>query len=98
MSRNHSPLMRKANTSQWLLVRRVLARTLPCPCPYCGRMVMAGQRWDIDHAIPAAQGGSDHLSNLRAAHRHCNRQAGQAMLNAGPRARARARTLPSREW
>lgn len=29
--------------------------------------------WEIDHSIPRAQGGTDHLNNLYAAHTDCNR-------------------------
>ncbi|MGE3703081.1 MAG: HNH endonuclease [Hyphomicrobiaceae bacterium] len=29
--------------------------------------------WEIDHSIPRAQGGTDHLNNLYAAHTRCNR-------------------------
>jgi len=29
--------------------------------------------WEIDHSIPVARGGTDHLNNLYAAHTTCNR-------------------------
>jgi 5-methylcytosine-specific restriction endonuclease McrA len=32
-----------------------------------------------DHVIPRIQGGSDDISNLRAAHRSCNGRRGQRM-------------------
>jgi 5-methylcytosine-specific restriction endonuclease McrA len=29
---------------------------------------------EVDHVVPKAQGGTDERSNLRAAHRSCNRR------------------------
>jgi len=29
--------------------------------------------WEIDHSVPRAQGGTDHLNNLFPAHTSCNR-------------------------
>lgn len=29
--------------------------------------------WEIDHSVPRARGGTDHLNNLYAAHTVCNR-------------------------
>lgn len=40
--------------------------------------------WEIDHSIPRAQGGTDHLNNLYAAHTDCNR-AKQARSSASVR-------------
>jgi 5-methylcytosine-specific restriction endonuclease McrA len=34
-----------------------------------------------DHVIPRAFGGSDHISNLAAAHRSCNGRKGATMPN-----------------
>jgi hypothetical protein len=38
--------------------------------------------WEIDHALPSALGGSDHLSNLRALHCKTNRSLGGLLGNA----------------
>ena len=40
--------------------------------------------WEIDHSIPKAKGGTDHLNNLFAAHTTCNR-AKQARSSASVR-------------
>jgi len=40
--------------------------------------------WEIDHSIPVAKGGTDHLNNLYAAHTSCNR-AKQARSSASVR-------------
>jgi hypothetical protein len=40
--------------------------------------------WEIDHSIPRARGGTDHLNNLYPAHTSCNR-CKQHRSNAGVR-------------
>jgi 5-methylcytosine-specific restriction endonuclease McrA len=30
--------------------------------------------WEVDHSVPLARGGTDHLNNLLAAHTSCNRR------------------------
>lgn len=50
-------------------------------CHLCGESMAfvnygnhgARRAWEIDHSIPRARGGSDHLNNLYAAHTRCNR-------------------------
>lgn len=32
--------------------------------------------WEVDHSIPRAKGGTDHLNNLWPAHTSCNRSKG----------------------
>ena len=48
--------------------------------------------WEIDHSVPKAQGGTDHMNNLYAAHTVCNR-AKQARSSASVR-RENGRTRP----
>jgi 5-methylcytosine-specific restriction endonuclease McrA len=91
-------------TAQWFRnsrkVRGILTPRIAAgsyvPCVNCGRAVQPGQRWDVGHIIDAAKGGSDDLSNLGAAHRHCNRSAGgHAGAVVTNRASRRARRLPT---
>jgi 5-methylcytosine-specific restriction endonuclease McrA len=45
-------------------------------CWLCGKAIVEGQRWDIDHVMPRSQGGTDDMRNLRPAHARCNRSRG----------------------
>ena len=57
----------------------LLARWVRDPetrCYYCGLRAKTDDPWETDHIIPVVQGGNDHISNLRPAHRSCNRAAG----------------------
>jgi hypothetical protein len=71
--------------------RTVYNRTSGCchlchgPLSYCnyGNHGACGA-WEIDHSVPRAQGGTDHLNNLYAAHTSCNR-AKQARSSASVR-------------
>ena len=45
-------------------------------CHLCGERARISDPWEPDHFLPVADGGGDHLSNLRPAHRSCNRAAG----------------------
>lgn len=42
-------------------------------CHVCGQGYDRNDPWEIDHDVPVARGGTDHLSNLRLCHRSCNR-------------------------
>lgn len=53
-------------------------------CAVCGDPCLYGKRYrnspdylTIDHANPKAFGGSNHLENLRPAHRRCNAMLGR---------------------
>lgn len=60
--------------------RARLGALLPLVCPRCGLPVMEGMLWDVDHLVPLALGGSvDDPNNQTAAHRACNRRAGQEL-------------------
>ena len=41
-------------------------------CHLCGGRITAGERWDVEHVIPLAQGGADEGDNLRPAHTKCH--------------------------
>ena len=45
-------------------------------CAECFGLRRVSDPWEPDHIVPVAQGGTDHLSNLRPLHRSCNRKAG----------------------
>jgi hypothetical protein len=73
-------------SSEWVKVRnkirpilqaRINAGGLPCVnrCQM-GGLVFPGQTWDVAHIIDVAKGGTDHPSNLGAAHVRCNRSDG----------------------
>jgi RNA-directed DNA polymerase len=41
-------------------------------CPRCGLLFKSGDVWEVDHATPRSQGGSDGYGNLQALHKHCH--------------------------
>lgn len=43
-------------------------------CPFCGH-AMPADDMTLEHFVPLATGGSNHLSNLLAAHEDCNKRA-----------------------
>lgn len=47
-------------------------------CHVCDGGFRVTDPWEIDHDIPLAQGGTNHLRNLRLCHRSCNRDKGAA--------------------
>lgn len=60
---------RERDRDEWLLLwRRIIARDGK-RCWYCKRRQFT---LTLDHVVPKARGGSDHLSNLRAACVECN--------------------------
>ena len=97
MSQHHrSPEWHRARRAVRTILTPRIARGEHVPCVNCGRPVLPGQRWDVGHLIDADKGGTVSLSNLGAAHRHCNRsdggRAGAIKTNQQSR---RARRLPS---
>jgi 5-methylcytosine-specific restriction endonuclease McrA len=55
----------------WLLLR--IAERDHWICHICGQGYIPGDSWEVDHDIPRAKGGTNHIWNLRLAHRRCNR-------------------------
>lgn len=43
-------------------------------CHLCEQRIQAGQKWDADHIIPLALGGSDGESYMAPAHKACHAQ------------------------
>lgn len=95
-SRHSSPeYVRAARQVRMILTPRIAAGS-PVACVDCGRLVQAGQLWDVAHRVALSAGGGNSLSNMGASHRTCNRQAGGRLgarrTNAASR---RARRLPT---
>lgn len=59
-------------------------------CFYCGRYV-AGYKSTLEHLVPRAHGGPNHLSNYALAHKECNAAAGA--LSVVEKVRLREKTL-----
>jgi 5-methylcytosine-specific restriction endonuclease McrA len=61
--------------------KAAVARQLPIPCSLCGGPIthLGHDRWSLtfDHIVPVSLGGTNELSNLRAAHKHCNSSRGR---------------------
>ena len=49
-----------------------LLKTQKGQCPHCGLYFKSGDLLETDHAIPAALGGKDDISNKWVYHRHCH--------------------------
>lgn len=47
-------------------------------CHVCGQPQRIHDPWEVDHDIALSRGGTNHESNLRLAHRSCNRDKGFA--------------------
>jgi 5-methylcytosine-specific restriction endonuclease McrA len=80
-----SSLTARGSTRKWREIRRLVLIRDRGICWLDG---LPGAN-SVDHVVPRELGGTDSLSNLRAAHLHCNSSRG---VNApsGP--------SPSREW
>ncbi|MFC8531389.1 HNH endonuclease [Nocardia sp. NPDC057227] len=74
------------NTTTQNRHRAYLRRSRP-PCHLCGGEIDYSLHWRdplsfvVDHVIPLARGGEDTRENTRAAHRHCNRQKSDKLLD-----------------
>lgn len=67
--------------NQWKGSRRGRAIVAPLVaagvgCCRCGRPILPGQKWDVDHILPRALGGGEDATNYGAAHAACNRAEG----------------------
>lgn len=62
--------LRKGSTREWRKTRARILKASPT-CAYCGEPAT-----EIDHLVPVAKGGTDHLDNLVSACRSCNRSKG----------------------
>jgi 5-methylcytosine-specific restriction endonuclease McrA len=62
--------------------KRLRVRRVPVYCGICGGEIDKKLKaphpgsWSLDHKLPKSLGGSDHVSNLQAAHLGCNRTKG----------------------
>ncbi len=43
-----------------------------CYCYLCGRPILPGQEWNLDHVWPYSKGGPTTPDNLRPVHYDCN--------------------------
>jgi 5-methylcytosine-specific restriction endonuclease McrA len=55
----------------WLLLR--IAQRDHWTCHICQQGWLPDDPWQIDHDTPLAKGGTNHVRNLRLAHKSCNR-------------------------
>jgi 5-methylcytosine-specific restriction endonuclease McrA len=42
-------------------------------CHICGRKILVGEAWELEHRVPLALGGPDDESNVHPAHVTCHR-------------------------
>ena len=69
----HPKAKRPGSTWQWRKVRQQVLTRDGGVCHICGGMGANS----ADHVIPHSEGGTDHPSNLRAAHLSCNSSRGK---------------------
>lgn len=60
----------------WVVLR--IAERDKWTCHVDGLGYMPNDPWEIDHNIALSKGGTNHVSNLRLAHRSCNRDKASA--------------------
>jgi 5-methylcytosine-specific restriction endonuclease McrA len=61
---------------QWAMFR--IAQRDGWRCHVCDGEYRTDDPWEIDHDTPLANGGTNHVRNMRLAHRSCNRDKGVA--------------------
>jgi 5-methylcytosine-specific restriction endonuclease McrA len=61
---------------QWAMFR--IAQRDGWRCHVCGAGYRTDDPWQIDHRIALANGGTNHINNLRLAHKSCNEGKGIA--------------------
>ena len=74
-------------------------------CHLCGRTIAFSNygdhgtsgAWEVDHSIPFAKGGTDHLNNLLPAHTFCNRSKQDGSSRSSRRDNGRTRAPMSAE-
>jgi len=76
------------NHRAWAALRVAYARSLPCACWRCGRMIEVGDEWHLGHVTDRALGGSD--ARLAPEHAACSRSAGARLGVVIARMRLRA--------
>lgn len=74
----------------WERVRQRVLRTKGTICALCGEPGADS----VDHDVPVARGGSNHIDNLVPAHAVCNQRKGNRTLDEWRVAQAGATTLP----
>lgn len=70
-----APKKRIIGRDRTLPIFNALLRRDGVACFYCGEPTTEGDR-SLEHLVPRAHGGPDHLSNMVLAHRCCNSKAG----------------------
>jgi 5-methylcytosine-specific restriction protein A len=60
-------------------MRRELSTQRGVHCHICGYKIKTSEDFTVDHYVPRAKGGTDTRTNLRPAHRECNRKKGDRL-------------------
>lgn len=63
--------MKRTRVPSWAMFQ--IAERDQWRCHVCELGYLPHNPWEIDHDKPIAKGGTNHLHNLRLAHRSCNR-------------------------
>jgi 5-methylcytosine-specific restriction endonuclease McrA len=87
-----SAVSAKGSTTRWRKLRRYVLARDGYICWLCGKPGADS----VDHVIPRARGGTDDLSNLKAAHNNpCNRTKGTKVMTGQTRG---MQPSTSRKW
>lgn len=68
--------MSRLKVPAWALFR--IAERDRWKCHVCELGYLPNNPWEIDHDKPLSKGGTNHVANLRLAHRTCNREKSNA--------------------